>query len=83
MGYARARSTVSLVSGLVCGVALIVSGWFLLQESLLAAYVTVVLALLLAGFFGFRFFRTGKWMPAGVMAILSLGALIFLIPLIF
>ena len=83
MGYARARSTVSLVSGLVCGVALIVSGWFLLQESLLAAYVTVVLALLLAGFFGFRFFRTGKWMPSGVMAILSLGALIFLIPLIF
>lgn len=79
MGYARAQSTASLVSGVVFGLSLVVSGWALLQGDLSAAYVAVALAILLTGFFWIRFFRTGRWLPAGVMMILSLLALIFLV----
>lgn len=79
MGYVQAQSLPSLISGLVFGVALLVASWGLWQGSGAAGYWAVGLTLLLALFFGYRFFSTGKWMPAGGMLMLSLAALILLL----
>lgn len=79
MGYVQAQSLPSLISGLVFGVALLASSWGLWRGSGAAGYWAVGLTLLLALFFGYRFFTTGKWMPAGGMLMLSLAALILLL----
>ena len=82
LGYVRAKSRVSLIFGLAFGSALIFCGWVLLQGSTMVASWALGLTVLLASFFGFRFFKTRSWMPSGVMLILSLVALIFLSGLI-
>jgi uncharacterized membrane protein (UPF0136 family) len=49
------------------------------QGSLAAQYVAGALALLLALFFGYRFFGSGRFMPGGLMLTLSLVTLFVLV----
>ena len=72
MGYARAQSVPSIIFGLIFGTALLVCGWSMWQGSLVAHYIAGALALLLALFFGYRFFSSGQFMPGGLMLTLSL-----------
>ncbi len=78
MGYLKAQSTPSLVSGIGFGVALLFSGWFIWQDNQTAAYLAIGLTLLIAAFFSYRFLETGKFMPAGLVLILSLLTLAIL-----
>ena len=76
MGYAVARSKASLISGIGFGLLLLVSGfgvWKGAAGSLLAA---TVIAVLLVVIFAVRYIKTRKFMPAGMLAILSLVATI-------
>jgi uncharacterized membrane protein (UPF0136 family) len=71
MGYVKAGSTISLVAGAITGVLLVLAG-FLLPDHVVAGLVIALLtSLLLAGQFVPKFIRTGKPMPAGMMAFLS------------
>lgn len=79
LGYARGGSVASIVSGLICGLALLVAVWQMWQGSLAATYAALVVTLLLGLFFGFRFFKFGNWMPAGLMLLLSGATLIVLL----
>jgi uncharacterized membrane protein (UPF0136 family) len=68
MGFARKRSTPSLLAGLVLGAAFAYSG-FLLQENRDYGHETsFVTSTVLVGAMGSRFLRTRKFMPAGLMA---------------
>lgn len=73
MGYLKARSKPSLISGLISGAALLVAWWISLSESYNAGIaLATCLAIALLVVFGLRFRKTKKFMPAGLMAIVSL-----------
>ncbi|QHG17461.1 hypothetical protein A6V25_13010 [Nostoc sp. ATCC 53789] len=75
IGYIQARSKVSLVSGSISGLLLILAAYFQLQGqtwgSILAVLVTAVLVVV----FAVRLAKTRKFMPAGLMTILGMVAL--------
>jgi len=76
MGYVKAGSVVSIIAGAITGVLLIVAA-FLLPEHRVAGLATaLIVSVLLAGQFAPKFFRTGRFMPAGVMAVLSIIGII-------
>ena len=76
MGFAKKRSVPSLAAGVTCGSLLVGSGILIsknesFQGHALASGVTAAAA----GAMGVRFVKTGKFMPAGLVA--SLGAVGF------
>jgi len=79
IGYIQARSQVSLISGSVSGLLLILSAYFQLQGQrwglILAAVVTAVLLVVFAG----RLAKTRKLMPAGLMTVLGALALVVMV----
>lgn len=74
IGYAKARSTVSLIAGLGSGIALAISAYETTQNTLTGLSSALCIAILLLIVFAIRWFKTKKVMPAGMMAILSLVA---------
>jgi uncharacterized membrane protein (UPF0136 family) len=76
VGYVKAGSLPSIIAGSITGVLLLVAA-FLLPEHRAAGLATAFLiSLLLAGQFVPKFLRTGRVMPAGIMSILSVIAII-------
>jgi uncharacterized membrane protein (UPF0136 family) len=71
IGYLKAGSTASIVAGGISGVALIVAAYLLPGNVALGLVIAGVVSIALAGKFIPDFMRTGKVMPAGLMAILS------------
>ena len=79
MGWIKAQSKPSLMSGVGFGVALLFSGWFIWQGDRHALLGTAVLAGVLLIVMGIRFGATSKFMPAGLVAGLSLVVLVLLL----
>ena len=79
MGYVQAKSLPSLISGIVFGLVLLVCGWFTWGGSGAAVYVSIAAALILALFFAYRFTSTGRFMPGGLMFLLSFIAVVILV----
>ncbi|MFN6536056.1 MAG: TMEM14 family protein [Nostoc sp. EkiNYC01] len=75
IGYIQARSQISLLSGSISGLLLIIAAYLQLQGQtqglILAIFVTAVLVV----FFALRLAKTRKFMPAGLMTILGMLAL--------
>mgnify|MGYP002777067552 CR=1 FL=1 len=72
LGYLKAQSKPSLISGLISGMALLLA-WFITLQSYAAGMTfATVLAIALLIVFLIRFRKTKAFMPAGLMAILSL-----------
>ncbi len=78
MGYARSRSMPSLISGLLFGILLIGCSAFMLNDDIRATYVALVFSLALSAIFFFRFRVSKRFMPAGLMIILSLAVTVTL-----
>jgi len=80
MGFVKAKSRPSLISGLVTGVISLLIGFFSLKNMGVALTLGVLLGIGLGIFFAYRFADTRKPMPALFMAIMSfmvaLGALV-------
>jgi uncharacterized membrane protein (UPF0136 family) len=71
-GYVKARSKVSLVTSLIFGALLAVAamgwfGWVYAGDVILAILVVV---------FAMRFQKTRKFMPAGLLTIITIAALL-------
>ena len=79
MGYIRAKSIPSLISDLVVGTALILMGNGILQGLASDIFVAIGLTGLLAIIMGVRFAKNNKFMPAGVLTILSAAVLVTLL----
>jgi len=73
MGYLKAGSMVSLVTSTAFAIPLA-----LCALGVLPPWVGRLLTAVLAGFFAFRLLKTGKFMPAGLMAVVSVIVLILL-----
>ncbi len=76
IGYTKAGSRPSLIAGIVSAIAALGALFLSTTNPRLGLGIGAVLALLLAGFFGSRFAKTRKVMPAGMMAVVSVLVLI-------
>ena len=80
IGYIQAQSKASLISGMISGLLLILGGamqwqgqaWGLILASIFTAVLVVVVVA--------RLVKTRKFMPAGLMAILGVVALVVILP---
>lgn len=83
MGYLKAKSKVSLFSGLGSGIGLLVAWFVFRQTPLIGLGLATLIALVLVVVFALRFSRTRAFMPAGLMMVFSLGAVVvFLLSLL-
>jgi uncharacterized membrane protein (UPF0136 family) len=75
-GYLKAKSQVSLFSGLGSGTALLIAAYWASREPVKGLSLAVALAIFLLITFTIRWLKTRALMPAGLMAGLSLAAAI-------
>jgi len=80
VGYTTTGSMASAIAGSVFGLGLIVSAAALLKSKLVGLYLALSLTGVLTIFFSYRFLQTGAWIPGGIMALVSLAALVLLFP---
>jgi len=76
IGYLKARSKISLVSGIVSGVLLLVAWYLAGRNPMLGLSLGLALAVVLLVVFAKRLMSTRKLMPAGPMLFLAMGALV-------
>jgi uncharacterized membrane protein (UPF0136 family) len=76
IGYVRAHSLASLISGGLSGLILLVAGYLLPGRVQLGLVIGLVVSVLLAGRFLPAFIEKRSLFPAGVMAVLSLAGLV-------
>jgi uncharacterized membrane protein (UPF0136 family) len=76
MGFVKKGSVISLVSGTICGVALLIAALLLPQRFQIALVIGLLVSVLLAGKFIPDFVHRKALLPGGLMAILSVGGLI-------
>ncbi len=78
IGYQKAGSKVSLISGIVSGILLILGGLAGLVGFGLGLILARVVTIILIIVFGIRLVKTGKFMPAGIMLIAGIITLILI-----
>jgi len=78
MGYRKARSRASLVSGLVSAAFLFLAAILIFRGNPIGSRLAMAVALLLLVFFAIRWLKGGKFMPAGLMVMSSAIALALL-----
>ena len=71
IGYVKVGSTISIISGAIAGIALIVAAYLLPGNVALGLIIAGVVSVLLAGRFIPHFMKSGKVMPDALMAVLS------------
>lgn len=79
VGFIVAGSIPSLIAGLSLGLLYAIFTTLMLQGKSIGATGTLALAAVYACFFLYRFVLTYKFMPAGLMFILSIAVLIVMI----
>ncbi|MBW4660414.1 MAG: hypothetical protein KME15_17210 [Drouetiella hepatica Uher 2000/2452] len=75
MGYAQAKSKVSLIAGCGCGILLLISAILQTQGQTWGLLLATIITIVLMVAFVMRFIKTRKFMPAGLMLILGVPAL--------
>ncbi|NJO39151.1 MAG: hypothetical protein HC769_08565 [Cyanobacteria bacterium CRU_2_1] len=75
-GYAKAKSKPSLISGLASGILLVIGGIGQQQGTSWGLWLSVIVAVVLIIVFAIRLAKTRKFMPAGLMLIAGIAALI-------
>lgn len=76
VGFIKVHSKASLLSGTGLGLGLLASGYGVWRGSANSLVVAVVIAALLLVLFAVRFAKTRRFMPVGVLAVLSLAAVV-------
>lgn len=76
MGYQKAQSKISLLSGGVSGILLILSGILALNGISSGLILAALISGLLVVVFGVRLAKTKKIMPAGLMIVTGIIALV-------
>lgn len=73
IGYWKAHSVASLISGEVFGFALLVCSYGIWKNSKIGINTALILSLLLTIFFGYRYMRTYNFIPAGLLSLISVA----------
>ena len=71
IGFLKAKSTISLVSGGISGALLLVAAYLFPTQFMAGVIIALLVSVLLAGRFVPNLIRTGKIMPDAMMSILS------------
>lgn len=79
LGYTKAGSTTSLVSGVISGILLIISGVAQQQGMGWGLPVATIVAIVLVVVFAVRLAKTRKFMPAGLMVVAGVLTLLSLV----
>jgi len=82
IGHLQAQSTVSLITGVIFGVLLLLCALGIYKDRLFPAYSGILLILLLDAFFTYRWLFTFRFFPSGMMAIVSLATFLIVALLI-
>ncbi len=72
IGYKQAGSQVSLISGFVSGLLLLLGAYLLFGGAAVGPMLSAVVSLLLVVVFAVRLTKTRKFMPAGLMIIVGI-----------
>ena len=75
MGYRKAGSKVSLISGVISGLLLLLGGLLYAQGNLAGRILATIVTALLIIVFIIRLTKTRKFMPAGLMTVVGIVAL--------
>ncbi len=78
IGYQKAKSKPSLISGLISGLLLVVAG-AVASSQLWGYWLAIIVTALLVIVFSIRLVKTQKFMPAGIMLIAGIATLIILL----
>lgn len=78
MGFVKAGSVASLIMGSVSAMLMLGCAFAMYKQSVLAQFAAVVLCSLLTIFFAYRFLISYKFMPSGLMFVLSIALLALL-----
>jgi len=78
VGYRKAGSKPSLISGLVSAVVLLVAFVLTASNPVAGFWIGAITSLLLCVAFAMRLTKTGKFMPSGLLLLVSVLALILL-----
>ena len=78
IGYVKAHSHPSLIIGVSTGILLIISSLGIYNGALWGLILSFILTSLLIFFFGYRFYISQSFFPAGIMTIFSTITLLFL-----
>ena len=76
VGYVKAGSVASIIAGAVTGVLLLVGAFLLPEHRAAGLAIALIISLLLAAQFIPKFLRTSRFMPAGIMSVLSVIGII-------
>ncbi|PYL07534.1 MAG: hypothetical protein DME33_10280 [Verrucomicrobia bacterium] len=76
IGYVKAGSVASIIAGAVTGVLLLVGAFLLPEHRAAGLAIALIISLLLAAQFIPKFLRTSRFMPAGIMSVLSVIGII-------
>ena len=79
IGYKSAGSKVSLISGTISGLLLLIAAFVQLQGQAWGLTLSVIITSILMIVFAIRLAKTRKLMPAGLMVILGLVTLIIML----
>jgi uncharacterized membrane protein (UPF0136 family) len=81
IGHIKAGSTASLVMGVVFGLLLLLSSGAMFSKKYFkkGVYSALILTLILDAFFTYRYLATMKFMPSGLLVLISLGVIVSLI----
>lgn len=76
IGYKSAGSKVSLISGTISGLLLLIAAYLQLQGQTWGLTLAIIITSILVIVFAVRLAKTRKFMPAGLMVVLGVAALI-------
>jgi uncharacterized membrane protein (UPF0136 family) len=76
MGYIKAKSMISLISGSVSGGILVLASFLLPARPILAGVFALCVSVLLAGKFVPDFIHKKAFVPGGLMALLSVASIV-------
>src|SRR3954453_22616859 len=79
IGYVKAGSTISIISGSIAGISLIVAAFLLPGNAAVGLVIAGGVSVLLAGRFSPHFMKRGKILPDSLMAALSASGVIMAI----
>jgi uncharacterized membrane protein (UPF0136 family) len=83
IGFLKAKSRPSLIAGVTSAILATLSAVAMSFDFRVGCALGALLAVSLAVFFGARLRRTRKWMPAGLMLIVSQVVAVFLLVALF
>ena len=79
LGYWKSKSKVSLISGVISGLLLLILGVFIYSGNAWAEIAAAAIVTLLIAVFAVRWFKTKKFMPAVPMILFGVISLIFIL----